>query len=67
MTKGRSLLLAPALLGAFWMATSRSGRGMLGQMRRGKTHRGWLGQGWLGQSWLSQTLLGRRTGSRLFR
>lgn len=74
MTRNRNLWLAPALLGAFWMARGRAGRGTRGR-------RGVLG----GQSLLSQlgigsrprsgglgslllgSLMGRRTAARWFR
>lgn len=61
MFNGRRLLLAPALLGAFFMASSRNKRGMFGQFGRRRSQ----------SSWLTRSLLGglgaRRTGLRLFR
>jgi hypothetical protein len=63
MTKGRNLLLAPVLLGAYWMATSRSGRSRWGQLRQGRSWRGGLGQslvqGLFGRSGLLRSIVGR--------
>lgn len=44
MLKGRNRFLGPVLLGALWMAGSRSraGRSMLGRWNRGRSRRGWL-------------------------
>lgn len=69
MARNRNMWLGPALLGAFWMAKSRSGRrtqggrgmlggrGILGQLSRGRSRRGGLG------SMLLELFMGRRTGS----
>jgi hypothetical protein len=79
MTKGRNMWLAPALLGAFWVAKnrsgSRSGRGILSQFTQSRSRGGWMGQsrGGRGQSIGSsilQSLFGggrRRSGYGLFR
>lgn len=69
MTKGRNLLLAPVLLGAYWMATSQSGRSRWGQLRQGRSHRGGLGQSLMqalfGRGGIGRMLMGR-SGGRSF-
>jgi hypothetical protein len=73
MARNRNMWIGPALLGAFLMARSRSGRrtpprrgmldgrGILGQLSRGRSRRGGFG------SMLLEALMGRRTGARAFR
>ena len=73
MMRNRNMWLGPALLGAFFMARSRSGRrmhagrgmlggrGILSQLGGGRSRRGGLG------SMLMEALTGRRSGARAFR
>jgi len=68
MSRNRNMWLGSALLGAFFMARSRSGRrlqggrgvlggrGILSQLGRGRSRRGGLGM-------LLEALMGRRTGA----